>query len=254
MFVASLAYTLNRMIVNDNRILINKASLCNMSGDMLLARRRLEPYAERVAHHLHTTLSRDVIALNVAAQQAILNTLPKDIRGSITFNENGQIDKSALNSISSTSGNFAALSQLVNDSKIFEVNVADKITYKDENGNLIEQSMGKITMSSDKNGSFGFNTGEEGWQGVTQTPGNAPNKYNSPDGNVKIAINSELSVEVQAQNFSHEGYGHAYLYSKGELHTHQGKSAAEGFKETNKPLSTAISRAIEETIKNMGEK
>jgi RHS repeat-associated protein len=195
---------------------------------------------------------REVIALNGAAQQAILNTLPKDIRGSVIFNKNGSIDKFSFNSISSASGNFTALSQLVNDNKIFEVNVADKITYKNENGQLIEQSMGEITLSDDKNGSFGFNTGEDGWQGVTQTPGNAPEKYNSPDGNVKIVVNSGLSVEGQAQNFAHEGYGHAYLYSKGTEHKHQVKSTPDGFRETNKALSDAISKAIEETIKNMG--
>jgi hypothetical protein len=195
---------------------------------------------------------RDVIALNSLAQQAILNTLPKDIRSSIVFTKNGSIEKSSFNSIRSKSGNFASLSQLVNDSKIFEVNVTDRIAYKDENGKIIEQSMGEITTSDDKSGNFGFNTGEEGWQGVTQTPGNTPNKYNSPDDNVKIVINNGLSTEGQAQNFAHEGYGHALLYSKGEKHQHQVKSTAEGFKETNISLSTAITKAIEETIKNMG--
>jgi hypothetical protein len=200
------------------------------------------------------TDGRDVIALNSLAQQAILNTLPKDIRSSIVFNENGGIDKTSFNAIKSESGNFASLSQLVNDTKIFEVNVADKISYKDGNGKTIEQSMGEITLSDDKNGSFGFNTGEEGWQGVTQTPGNAPNKYNSPDNNVKIVVNSGLSPEGQAQTFAHEGYGHAKLYSQGEEHRHQVNNTPEGFMETNKSLSTAINKAIEETIKNMGGK
>ncbi len=195
---------------------------------------------------------REVIALNNLAQQSILNTLPKEIRSSIIFNQNGNIDKTSFNSIKSESGNFASLSQLVNDTKVFEVNVTDKIVYKDENGNLIEQSMGDIRKSDDKNGSFGQNTGEEGWQGIAQTPGNTNNKYNSPDNNVKIVLNIGLGKEGQAQNFAHEAYGHSYLYSKGEEHRHQVKSTAVGPMETNKPLSKAITKAIKETIVNMG--
>lgn len=194
---------------------------------------------------------REVIALNSVAQRAILNTLPKEVRSYVVFDKNGRIDKSILNYVSSTSGNFAALSQLVNDNRIFEVSVTDKIIYKDETGELIERSMGEIFLSDDKNGDFGFNTGEEGWMGVTQTPGNAPEKYNSSDDNVKIVVNSGLSTEGQAQMFSHEAYGHAYLYSKGETHVHQIISTSQGFRETNKRLEEAIRRAIEETIKNM---
>ena len=194
---------------------------------------------------------REVIALNSASQRAILNTLPKKIRGQIQFTNTGRIDRSSFNQINSSSGNLGALSKLVNDNTIFEVNVTDKITYKNEKGQLKEISMGAITMSEDKNGSFGFNTGEEGWQGVTQTPGNAPEKYNSPDDNVRIIVNSGLSVEGQAQNFAHEAYGHGYLYSKGQEHRHQVKSTPEGFKETNTTLRETITRAIKETINNM---
>lgn len=111
--------------------------------------------------------------------------------------------------------------------------------------------MGEIFLSDDKSGDFGFNTGEEGWMGVTQTPGDAPEKYNSPDDNVRIVVNSGLSIEGQAQMFSHEAYGHAYLFSKGETHVHQIISTPQGFKETNKRLEEAIRKAIEETIKNM---
>ncbi len=114
--------------------------------------------------------------------------------------------------------------------------------------------MGEITLSDNKNGSFGFNTGEQGWQGVTQTPGNAPEKYNSPDDIVRIVINSGLSEEGQAQNFAHEAYGHGYLYSKSQEHRHQVKSTPEGFKDTNIPLIDAIKKGIKETIYNMSNK
>lgn len=147
-----------------------------------------------------------------------------------------------------------ALSTLVEDTRIYEVTVADKIVYKDENGTFFEKELGPIMCTNDPAGSFGFNTGEDGWQGVTQTPGDAPGKYNSPDENVKIVINKALSREGQAQTFAHEGYGHAYLYSKGIVHTHQYISTSSGFEEGNQALSQAIRQAIEETIRNMNQK
>ncbi len=189
-----------------------------------------------------------VVATTPDAKQTILNTLPPPIRHSINFDKNGNIDKTLFNEINSTSKNFASLYQLVNDETIYEVIISDEITYKNEFGELEVKNMGNIILSDDKNGSFGFSTGEEGWQGVTQTPGNEPNKYNSPDNTVKIVLNSNLSTEGKAQTFSHEGYGHAYLYSKGVEHKHQ----PQGLKETNQALSEAIRNAIEETIKNMG--
>lgn len=158
-----------------------------------------------------------------------------------------------MNNAKSKSGNLNALRQLVNDDRVFEVNVTDEIVYKDENGNLIERSFGPITQSEDKEGNFGFNTGEDGWRGVTQTPGDQAQKYNSPDNTVKISINSSLSEEGQAQILSEEAYGHAFLFSKGKEHRHQVKSTSKGFFETNKPLIKRITEAIKETIQNMND-
>ena len=197
---------------------------------------------------------QEVIALTYAAQRAILNTLPRDLQKHVVFNPNGTINKVLLNSTKSNSGNYVALSSLVYDKRIYEVIVTDKIVYKDENGTLNEKGLGDITQTNNYVGSFGFNTGEDGWQGVTQTPGDAPRKYNSPDENVKIVINSNLSEKGQAQTFAHEGYGHSYLYSKGIVHTHQYINTAFGFKEGNQVLSEAIRQAIKETITNMNNK
>ncbi len=196
---------------------------------------------------------RKVVAIGVNAQKAILNTLPSAIRNQIEFDSQGCIDKSVTNKISSESRNFASLSQLVNDDRVYEINVADKITYKDENGALIDQDMGRITLSGYQ-GSYGFNTGEDGWLGVTQTPGNTAKKYNSPDDRVIITINQELSVSGQAQTFAHEGYGHAYLYSQGLEHMHRIVGTPQGFKEKNETLDIAIRKAIAETIINMNIK
>lgn len=53
---------------------------------------------------------------------------------------------------------------------------------------------------------------ETGWLGVTQTPGEQPNKYNSVDNGVHVLLNSTLSAEGKAQMLSHELYGHADTY------------------------------------------
>ena len=190
-----------------------------------------------------------VVALNKSAQKSILNTLSKEDLAYVRFNDNGILDVDLLNSSESLSGNFNSLKQLANDRRTFEFNVTDKIIYKDENGNLIEKSLGVIYQGDDKNGSFGFNTGEERWQGITQTTGNDLDKYNSPNDKIRIVVNSGLSEAGRAQMIAHEAYGHADLYSKGEPHKHQ----AIGLKETNTKLAIQIIRAIKETIKNMEE-
>ncbi len=50
----------------------------------------------------------EVVAVNMAARQAILNTLPQNIRGRIQFDNTGRIDKNSFNQINTSSGNFSA--------------------------------------------------------------------------------------------------------------------------------------------------
>lgn len=194
---------------------------------------------------------KEVIATSPAAQQMILNSLTKEDRAFVQFNDNGQINKDVMNSANSSSGNFQALSQMVNDQTIFETNVDTKINYKNENGDIIGKDLGPIQQGDPKEaGPFSPKTGETGWSGVTQTPGDAPNKLNSTDGKVKITVNSGLSKEGQAETWAHEGYGHGYLYSKGVEHKHQVKNIDGTLKETNKVLSKQIIERVNETEKN----
>ena len=194
---------------------------------------------------------KEVVASSPAAMQMILNTIAKEDRAYVRFNDNGQINRDVLNSANSSSGNFQALVQLANDKTIFEVNVSDKIDFKNEKGDIISKDMGPIQQGDpNEAGPFSPKTGEEGWQGITQTPGDAPNKYNSTDNNVKITVNSGLSPEGRAENFAHEGYGHGYLYSKGLEHKHQVKNIDGKLKETNKELSKQIIERVNETEKN----
>lgn len=97
-------------------------------------------------------------------------------------------------------------------------------------------------------GSYGQDSPDIGFMlGVTCTPGNEPNKYNSWDGNIHIMLNRGLSQRGLPQTFSHEAYGHAYLYSMGYNHRHIFNSHG-GSRDGNRLLAECITRAIAETI------
>jgi hypothetical protein len=198
---------------------------------------------------------KEVVATNSAARQMILNTLTKEDRAYVQFNNNGQINRDMLNSSNSSSGNFQALQQLTNDKTVFEANVDNKFDYKNENGDIINKDMGSIQQGDPNDaGPFSPKTGEEGFQGVTQTPGDAPDKYNSTDGNVKITVNSGLSEKGKAENFAHEGYGHGFLFSKGQEHKHQVQNIDGKLTEKNEALKKQIIERINETEKNFESK
>ena len=198
---------------------------------------------------------REVKAANEQARTAILNTLTKEDMAFVKFDKDGVIDKVLLNQACSNSGNLEALTQLVNDERIFNINVSDKFTYKNEKGDIVEQNLGPITQGDpNEAGPFSPKTGEQGFFGVAQTPGSEAQKYNSTDENVNITINSGLSEEGQTENLAHEAYGHAYLYSKGEPYKHDAKYTKEGFKETNTKLGDQIKNRVNETEKNYKEK
>ncbi len=160
-----------------------------------------------------------------------------------------------LNMNKSSSGNFQALTNMANNETTFEVNVSDEITYKDETGNIQTQSLGNITQGDPPDAvPFSPKTVEMGWLGVTQTPGNEKDKYNSTDDKVRIAINKNLSEKGKTENFAHEGYGHGYLQSKGQEHKHKVKMIDGKMIETNKALAKQIIERINETVKNLNSK
>lgn len=89
--------------------------------------------------------------------------------------------------------------------------------------------------------------------GLTLFPG-ASEPTNSPDKNVKIFINKNLSEKGRAESFSHEAYGHGYLYS---INGHNAYNAShwriplsEGG-DANAQLHKLCVRAKRETIQNM---
>jgi hypothetical protein len=193
----------------------------------------------------------EVVAKTSEAQEMILNTLPKDIRAFVVFNEEGYIEREQLNSVECNSGNFEALKTLVNDNRIIEVSTGEGFKYNDANGLEQPKEFGKLIYDeSFKDSYLGPGTGEVGFYGVTMVPGSLPETYNSTDNNIKIVVNSDLSQEGQATIFSHEAYGHAYLYLKDIDFIHRDKNGME----SNEILYDRIIERKKETFLNMEEK
>ncbi len=188
----------------------------------------------------------------------ILNTLPEKDRAYVQLDKNGFIDKDLINSHQSESSNYNGLLAMVNDNVTYDVILADtEFPYMDQEGVLKSQPatyQGVWQYSIyDKEGSTTnqLSTGEGGNLGVTLFPGrDCP--ANSPDNNVKIYVNKQLSPAGRAESFSHEGFGHALLYC---LNGHNAVNAGHIFgsmgSDLNTKLKSMIISAKKETIKNM---
>jgi len=138
-----------------------------------------------------------VEAKSESAQINILNTLTAEEAKFVYFS-NGYINNALINLSTSKSENMMALKALSNSDIRYTFIVSDEFRV---NGNTIK------LVSED----------ESGIKGITLLP-NAE-LHPSPDNNVYIYTSKFLSLERQASNTAHEGYGHAYFY---EL-MHQGK-------------------------------
>ena len=195
---------------------------------------------------------------NEEALLMIRNTLPKDAHNYVQIGKDGFIDSKILAGYSGNSSNFESLKALVNDDLIIEVLIDNKYTYANSLGELKNVEMPcypfdpQYNSFKDLNGTTmgGVSTGEEGFLGKTLFPDRA-GLENSPNENMFLIINSNLSSNAKAEIFSHEAYGHALLYLKNG-HDHDGAShnGVNG-KETNIKLKEMILKAKQETIKNM---
>ena len=185
---------------------------------------------------------REIYALSEEAKNVIINSISPEDAKFIKFDDKGKLDKALLNTADSESINLMKLQQLANDNRIFEVSVAGGFKYKDEKGVIIPVKMNPVEIDESFLGYlYSLSTAEIGFQGVTQTPGDEPNKYNSPNETIRIIINISLSEQGQAETFAHEAYGHAYLYSIGKKHIHIFKSIEEGGEtDVNIPLKESI--------------
>ena len=192
----------------------------------------------------------------------IQNTLPKDARNYVKLDKNGLIDRTLLNSYGGKSLNFNNLKTLVNSNRMVEVILDNKFTFMDQNGRL-----GTVTMSyndfdprydseadKDLTGETmgGLSTGESGFMGKTLFP-DKEGIQNSPNNNIIVIVNKNLSPAGAAEIYSHEANGHVLLYiNNGGNHKGASHQPVDGgWIEGNKILMEMIIKSKKETIKNM---
>lgn len=205
----------------------------------------------------------------------IQNTLPKDAQSYVRLDNNGAIDQKLLNTYTGQSQNFSNLQTMVNSDKTVEVKLDDKFTYADSNGQVGLPNYMSYSPSFDlMTGTFsekditgstmgGTSTGESGFMGKTLFP-DRDGQQNSPNGNIIVVVNKNLSPEAAAEMYSHEGNGHALLYiqnggnHKGASHqpindnpTRQATDGRVTGGEGNSTLMNMIIKSKQETIKNM---
>ena len=185
----------------------------------------------------------------------IQNTLPQDARDYVRLDASGFIDVERLNMYTGNSLNFENLRELCNSSQIIEVVLDDKFIYRGQNG---EFGVAKMSYNPfdpdfvDVNGETinGLSTGESGFMGKTLFPDNE-GIQNSPNNNIIVIINDNLSSEGAAETYSHEGNGHTLLYIRNGGN-HKGAShQSEKMVEQNYLLKGMIIDSKRETIKNM---
>ncbi len=207
---------------------------------------------------------REVKPGGAAELTMIQNTLPKEARNYVRLDKNGFIDRTLLNSYGGESLNFNNLKTMVNSDRVVEVLLDDKFTFMGQDGQLGTETMSyvpfdpKYDSEADKDLTGetmgGLTTGESGFMGKTLFP-DKEGIQNSPNGNIIVIVNKNLSPAGAAENYSHEANGHALLYilnggdHKGASHQPVNGQWIEG----NKTLMDMIINSKKETIKNMQE-
>ena len=163
---------------------------------------------------------REVLPMSDEAYEMILKTLPIEARSYVKRDANGYIDRDIINSYDCESSNFKDLKKLVNLDCTIEVSVSSTFDYIDNNGsicNMNEWRLYPISIDESAIDSKGvtmsnLSTGEVGFMGATQYPESA-SVYTSTNENVKVHVNSQLSMQGRAEVFAHEFYGHAFIYA-----------------------------------------
>jgi RHS repeat-associated protein len=206
---------------------------------------------------------RDVKPAGTAELIMIQNTLPKEARDYVRLDNNGLIDKTLLNSYDGKSLNFNNLRTMANSDRIVEVVLDDKFTYMGQDGKLgtatmIYQAFDPDWPNKDLKGETtgGLSTGEGGFMGKVLFP-DKDGMQNSPNGNIVVIVNKNLSPAGAAESYSHEANGHALLYIlNGGDHKGASHQAGDGLcsgGDRNKTLVEMIINSKKETIKNMQE-
>ena len=198
---------------------------------------------------------RKIIATSVEAQRTILNTLTPEDRAAVKFSSSGEIDFNVLNGHISQSANFSHLKEL-NDSheNIFVQMSTGHVGYINNEGNYKTTEMSYWGVEEDfYDLKFeyvsGVTTGETGRLGITLLPGKGKSGVNSPNENIYIIINGDLTELGAAEIYSHEANGHALLF----IRTRDRDASRHKFetgKEEKIELSKMILDSRKETVKN----
>ena len=194
------------------------------------------------------------------ALEIIRSTLPKDARPYVQLDSNGIIDKDLLNSYTGESLNVAILKILANSDRSIELVFDDNFDYCGQDGNLKNEKMtyypydpqfsgeDEIDLYGETMG--GLSTGESGFMGITLFP-DLGGHWNSPNDNIIVVINSNLSFNGASEIYSHEMNGHAFLYVlNGGDHNGASHQPINGNYEGNKLLKFFILLSKKETIYN----
>ena len=190
---------------------------------------------------------KTIQAISSESQEMIQSLVPVSLRQYIVFDSQGCIYQNIINSVSSESQNFMGIQALANHQLELIVDVTDKFNYKDTEGNPQSIEFGKIRIDNNwEPGLYSLSTNELGFQGVTLTPGNE-DYFNSPNNNIYVYINSNLSKIGRRENASHEFLGHAFFYVFGLT---PGHIYLPDQREGNVPLKNQILQSTEETREN----
>ena len=206
---------------------------------------------------------RDVLPTSDEAYEMILRSLPAPARSYVQRNADGYLDRNIINSFDCESSNFNDLKKLVNLDCVIEVSVSQEYEYLDkDNGPQTNKdfSLG-ISVYPEESQWFDtegttpnfLSTGEVGNTGVTQYPESAAT-WPSTNEHVKVHVNSLLSPQGRAEVFSHEFFGHAYIYAAtGDVHAASHWSAKDENNrdyDANSQLRTRIINAKREVVNN----
>ena len=189
----------------------------------------------------------------------IKNTLPAEARPYVQLDNNGYIDRHILESYPGKSSNYESLLELVKSDMIIDVIMSSQFNYLDKYGITNSQIMSYSSPDEEFKDiniemTDGLTTGESGLSGKVLFPDKA-GLQNSTTDNIEIYINSSLTKVGAAETFSHEAYGHTYLYviSGGNriISSHSFKNIGFGPYDSNFILVNRVLKSRRETINNI---
>ena len=195
----------------------------------------------------------------------IRNTLPKEARMYVKLDKNGLIDRELLATYNGQSLNYSNLKALVNSDRTVDIILDDRFIFMGSDGRIGTATMNynefdpRFDSDNDKDLTGetinGLSTGESGFMGKTLFP-DRDGSQNSPNNNIIVIVNKNLSPEGAAEVYSHEANGHALLYiQNGGNHNGASHQPIEGqWVEGNERLKQMIISSKKETIINMQDR